>query len=282
MNFALGTLLFSFEGRINRATYWTRAFPALLAGGLIVVATQALEFRVFGTSGVLSIALSLAGLWPAFAVTIKRLHDRGRSAWFLLTFLIPVLGPIWLLVEVWALPGTRGANNFGAEPRDPGLEARRVVPFEIVGVAAMIWLLSWTFLWPGAEMARALKANGYELLRLEEPVSGPVPLPAGNSLLLMQVDGSATIDDVEISQCVGMALGRTEAQACQMDPSAFDTRDRITIFVGSPFGGGTPAFSVETVAGRVIVVLSVDYLGTDPPNADVEWIIDEINRPLWR
>ena len=145
MNFSLRTLFFSFNGRINRATYWTRAFPVLLAWGVFVNAVHVSELQMLGMQGLVSVTLSLLGLWPSLAVTVKRLHDRGRSGWFLLIFLIPVLGPIWLLIEIWFLPGDQDTNRFGDSPQDKGLPLQWVVPFEVVGVAAIVSLLVWTF-----------------------------------------------------------------------------------------------------------------------------------------
>jgi uncharacterized membrane protein YhaH (DUF805 family) len=80
MNDSTRTLFFSFVGRINRATYWTRAFPVFLVFGFFVVAAKAFEIRANGTQGVVSIALSLGGLWPILAVTIKATVARADSA----------------------------------------------------------------------------------------------------------------------------------------------------------------------------------------------------------
>ncbi|MGV8073621.1 MAG: DUF805 domain-containing protein [Syntrophobacteraceae bacterium] len=56
--------------------------------------------------------------WLALALLVKRLHDRNRSGWFAATLLIPIANiifGIWILVEVWVLRGTTGANRFGAD-----------------------------------------------------------------------------------------------------------------------------------------------------------------------
>ncbi|MCZ7564504.1 MAG: DUF805 domain-containing protein [Burkholderiales bacterium] len=278
MIYSLRTLLFSFAGRINRAAYWTRAFPLLLAYGLIVNSVLALEYKLTGAQGVASLALTLFGLWPILAVPVKRLHDRARSAWFLLVFLVPVVGPIWLLVEVWFLPGTDGANRFGDVPRDVGLDRRWVIPFAAVGVAAQTFLLAWVYLPPpGTLLQRALIANGYQLIRMEAPVSGPVAVPAGNSLILMRVDGSASIGDVAIVGCMDYDMDRTEAQACRLNVPASKGFENLVILIGTPHM--TPAFSMSTANGRVIVILSSNFLGPDPPNRNVGWIIEELKRP---
>ena len=56
-------------------------------------------------------------LLPSLAVEVRRLHDTGRSAWWLLILLVPVVGAVALIV-FWVLEGQRGDNR----PR-PGPEA---------------------------------------------------------------------------------------------------------------------------------------------------------------
>jgi uncharacterized membrane protein YhaH (DUF805 family) len=56
-----------------------------------------------------------ASLWPAIAVGAKRCHDRDRSGWFLLVFAIPVLGALWLLIELGFFRGAVGPNRFGPD-----------------------------------------------------------------------------------------------------------------------------------------------------------------------
>jgi uncharacterized membrane protein YhaH (DUF805 family) len=50
-----------------------------------------------------------------FAVTVRRLHDTGRSAWILLVGLIPIVGAIYLLY-VTVQGSTSEANQWGANP----------------------------------------------------------------------------------------------------------------------------------------------------------------------
>lgn len=59
----------------------------------------------------------IAAFWPNLAVGIKRCHDRGRSGWFLLIGLVPLLN-LWLAVELMFLRGTVGSNRFGPDPLD--------------------------------------------------------------------------------------------------------------------------------------------------------------------
>ncbi len=60
---------------------------------------------------------SLAVLLPSLAAGARRLHDIGKSGWFQLLGLIPVLG--WILLIYWAVqPGDPGANQYGPPPAD--------------------------------------------------------------------------------------------------------------------------------------------------------------------
>lgn len=68
--------------------------------------------------GVFFLASFLA-IWPYLAIAIKRWHDRDKSGWWVLIGLVPLIGPIWAIVETGFLPGTDGPNQFGADPLTP-------------------------------------------------------------------------------------------------------------------------------------------------------------------
>lgn len=118
---SLGKVWFSFQGRINRQVYWLWYVLPILA--ISVVA--AILDQVLGTLymigpgqpvGILSSVVTLASIWIGLAAGAKRCHDRGRSGWFQLLLLLPVIGWIWLLVELGFLAGTQGSNRFGPDP----------------------------------------------------------------------------------------------------------------------------------------------------------------------
>ena len=102
---------FSFEGRIGRQTYWLKYFLPWL--GLNIVAGI-----IDATTGVPAVGLvvALVGLWVGFAAGAKRCHDRDRSGWFQAIMLIPIIGLIWLIVELGFLKGSEGENRFGPDP----------------------------------------------------------------------------------------------------------------------------------------------------------------------
>ena len=52
---------------------------------------------------------------PAMAVGVRRLHDTGRSGWWMLVSLIPFAGGVWLIV-LMCLNGSAGDNRYGSRP----------------------------------------------------------------------------------------------------------------------------------------------------------------------
>ena len=102
---------FSFEGRIGRQTYWLKYFLPWV--GLNIVAGI-----IDATTGFPAVGLvvGLVGIWVGIAAGAKRCHDRDRTGWFQLIALIPIIGVIWLLVELGFLKGSEGENRFGPDP----------------------------------------------------------------------------------------------------------------------------------------------------------------------
>lgn len=65
--------------------------------------------------GPFTLILCLGSFIPGLAVAVRRLHDSGRSGWWLLIGIVPLIGSLWLFILlIWA--GTRGSNRFGPDP----------------------------------------------------------------------------------------------------------------------------------------------------------------------
>lgn len=113
----ISRLLFSFQGRITRATFWYFT----LTWFLVSIAVSALD-QAMGTydyaygNGCLTFLFMLCTAVPGWAVGVKRAHDRARPNWFLFLGLIPIIGQLWLLVELGFLRGTNGPNKYGPDP----------------------------------------------------------------------------------------------------------------------------------------------------------------------
>jgi uncharacterized membrane protein YhaH (DUF805 family) len=63
---------------------------------------------------------SLAAMIPGLAVSIRRLHDIGKSGWWLLIAFVPLIGGIWLIVLL-ATDSQPGNNQWGAYPKEDGI-----------------------------------------------------------------------------------------------------------------------------------------------------------------
>jgi uncharacterized membrane protein YhaH (DUF805 family) len=104
-------ILFSLRGRVGRLIYWQFAVAAAIVFGVLAVLFD-LHLRM-GPMGFPAVIMILC--WLTFAVGVKRCHDRGRSGWFLLVNLIPVVGAPWVLVEPGFLPAIEsGARQVAA------------------------------------------------------------------------------------------------------------------------------------------------------------------------
>jgi len=145
------TLLFSFNGRINRAKYWLAVLIYMVVWTAFIAAIfmwlgglNPDNLFSFAGTGLLiwliGFILLVALTWSGLAVGIKRLHDRDKSGWWILLFWLgpsvlggwqtvtPDLGggiifslaataiAIWAFVELGCLAGTPGPNQYGPDP----------------------------------------------------------------------------------------------------------------------------------------------------------------------
>jgi uncharacterized membrane protein YhaH (DUF805 family) len=120
-------LLLSFQGRIRRMHYWLGAIGAGVVVGVIASILLSMAGFAEGSPNGLILAvlgvLYIAELYVALALAVKRAHDRDKSGWFIAIGLIPIVGPLWLLVELGFLDGTQGPNKYGPSPKGIGGDA---------------------------------------------------------------------------------------------------------------------------------------------------------------
>jgi uncharacterized membrane protein YhaH (DUF805 family) len=118
---SLGNFLFSFHGRISRYHYWVQFFLPYIALDFIAIIIDLITgmYNAQTGLGLLSTIFPVLAIWPSLAINVKRCHDRDRSGWFLLVSLIPLVGVIWLFVDLGCLRGSIGQNRFGPDPVQP-------------------------------------------------------------------------------------------------------------------------------------------------------------------
>lgn len=101
-----------FSGRARRAEYWW-FYLAYILVSIVAVVIDAL----IGIS-ILQWLVLLAAIVPTLAVGARRLHDTGKSGWWQLIGLVPLVGVIVLIV-FFATDGHPGTNKYGPSPKYP-------------------------------------------------------------------------------------------------------------------------------------------------------------------
>ncbi|WP_088329397.1 DUF805 domain-containing protein [Lacimicrobium sp. SS2-24] len=106
-----------FRGRARRMEYWFFIlFNFLISLLMALVDGLTGTFNADTGIGLLGTLYGLAVLIPSIAVTVRRLHDSGRSGWWFLLVFIPVLGGLILLVMM-LFDSQPGDNAYGPNPK---------------------------------------------------------------------------------------------------------------------------------------------------------------------
>ncbi len=114
--------LLSPHGRLNRAGFWggyiTLAIvTAVAAAALLLLAERMSGDGPFGDASLrpwmVALILLVPVTWMSFCIAVKRWHDRGRSGWWVVIGLVPLIGNLWGLIECGFLKGTQSGNKYG-------------------------------------------------------------------------------------------------------------------------------------------------------------------------
>ena len=112
-----------FSGRARRKEYWLFVlFNIIISCVLTVIDFMVGTYNQAVGIGVLTGIYALAVVIPGIAVSVRRLHDTDRTGWWLLIVLVPIVGPIVLIVFM-CIDGTPGTNRFGPSPKEVPLAA---------------------------------------------------------------------------------------------------------------------------------------------------------------
>ncbi len=102
-----------FNGRASRAEFWMFTLISVI----IYLFLFLIDIRITPGSNlhVLSTLYTLATFLPSLAVTVRRLHDIGRSGWWMLISVIPIIG--WIVYLIWVARDSQpAANQYGSNP----------------------------------------------------------------------------------------------------------------------------------------------------------------------
>ena len=111
-----------FSGRSRRKEYWFFTFFNVLAMFLLAVIGGLFDWLFFGENHKAPILFflvflyAIASMVPSLAITIRRLHDIGKSGWWYFIAFVPIVGGIILFVFT-LLDSEPYANQWGLDPK---------------------------------------------------------------------------------------------------------------------------------------------------------------------
>ncbi len=107
-----------FSGRARRKEYWMFVLFNIIFLIVAMILDTVLGTAIEGAGyGLFYFLYTLAVLIPGLAVSVRRLHDVGKSGWMILIVLIPIIGWIWLLVLMFTNSNPR-ENQYGPNPKE--------------------------------------------------------------------------------------------------------------------------------------------------------------------
>lgn len=115
----------NFKGRARRKEFWMFVLFNLIFDIVVMIADNIIGTTFKVGSGYYAISMpygwffllySLAVIIPGIAVSVRRLHDIGKSGGWIFISLIPFIGAIWLLV-LFVLEGDLNPNTYGVSPK---------------------------------------------------------------------------------------------------------------------------------------------------------------------
>lgn len=108
----------NFNGRARRTEYWMFVLFNIIFAAVAMFLDNMLGLIIDETFGYgyIYLAYGLLVLIPGIAVVIRRLHDTGKSGWWILLSFIPLIGTIWLLILL-VTAGDEGPNAYGPDPK---------------------------------------------------------------------------------------------------------------------------------------------------------------------
>ena len=113
---------FDFSGRARRKEFWIFNLVNFIALIILSIIDEALGTKTSNDEdgvGLLYLVYYLVSLIPSLAVSVRRLHDIGKSGWYVFVNIIPIAGQIWFLILV-CMEGEARPNQWGENPKGIG------------------------------------------------------------------------------------------------------------------------------------------------------------------
>lgn len=107
---------FEFKGRSRRREFWLFMLISFGLVILLITIETLLTLQISQNIGILSTTFAIAVAAPAASLTVRRLHDTGRSGWWSMLFLFPIMGWI-VLISFMLLTSDLGSNEYGTSPK---------------------------------------------------------------------------------------------------------------------------------------------------------------------
>lgn len=112
---------FSPSGRIGRAQWWFGwLMPVTIASVAVILARKLVGVDMAAASPtneflaiLVMFTFQSACVWVIFCLCAKRYHDRDKSAFWFFIVLVPVIGPVWQIIECGFLPGSEKSSEYG-------------------------------------------------------------------------------------------------------------------------------------------------------------------------
>ncbi|WP_045119031.1 DUF805 domain-containing protein [Haliangium ochraceum] len=106
-----------FNGRARRMEYWMFGlFNAIVLLVLSLVSTGLMTATEVAAFSFVPVLYALAVLIPSLALTVRRLHDTGKSGWFVFITMVPFIGSLAFLYFM-VIDSTPGPNQYGPNPK---------------------------------------------------------------------------------------------------------------------------------------------------------------------
>ena len=104
-----------FKTRSTIKEFWLFHLFSFLIIIILIIIDNSINFKIIGNIGVLTTIYSIFIFIPSLSISVRRLHDVGKSGWTILYILIPVIGVIWLFA-LFSIDTMPERNKWGGNP----------------------------------------------------------------------------------------------------------------------------------------------------------------------